>query len=893
MHHSNSREDKTMNDTETKHDAEVKYLKDYKPSEFSVESLHITIDLRDDHALVTNEFKVAITTGKPNLIKLDGNDQELISVEMDGKALSKQQYQLTQDDISIPISKPTFKLRIQSKIKPVQNTSLLGLYETEGLFLTQCEPLGFRKITYFLDRPDIMTVYTTTLIADKKYPILLSNGDAIEKGNLDGNRHFVTWHDKSKKPSYLFAVVFGDLEVKKDSFKTMSGKKVALEIYTSAKDIKKTDYAMYSLKSAMKWDEEVFGREYDLNTYMIVGTNKFNAGAMENKGLNIFNTQYILADKDVATDMNYKAVHAVVGHEYFHNWTGNRITLRDWFHLSIKEGLTVFREHEFSSDEFDRPTQRIAEANLIKSIQFKEDSGPLSHPIRPESYVAMDNFYTTTVYQKGSEVIRMFKTILGDKAFRKAMDLYFERHDGQAVVAEDFIKAMEDAGHIDLTQFKRWYSQSGTPIVEAQGEYDRATQTYTLKCKQIYKPSPKQEGNQPFFIPIKTGLIGSKSGDALKFKYLNHERNEVVLHLTKEEQTFVFKNVVEEPLPSLLRDFSAPVKLVFPYTKGQLLWLMAHDSNEFNRWEAGQRYLLAEVLLFMDVMKAGGKPTCTPELIAAFKSTLNSKKLSREFIVKALVLPSERLVYEHLQEIDPRLVFTARKSLVEQLSAALKVDCLNVYNSLNKDLHTRPYALTKEDISARSLKNLCLGYLHYADEKLAEQLATEQLDKTDNLTDRLPAFALLVESKDPKIFTHVTTQFYDKWKHEDLIMDKWLAIQAGADRNDVVQILEKLLKHPAFDMKTPNKVYALLGSFAANNDKFHNPDGSGYKLYTDFIIKLDSINPKTASRLARSFDNWKKLEPQRRELVSKALAQIKAQGKLSNDLGEVINSMFL
>lgn len=873
-------------------EAKTKYLKDYKPSEFSVENINLTIDLRDDHALVTNDFTVrAVPGANPKTIKLDGTNQELVSVEVDGKALSKDQYQLTKEYLSIPVNSADFRIKVQSKIMPLQNTALEGLYESDGLFLTQCEPFGFRNITYFLDRPDVMTVYTTKLIADKKYPVLLSNGDVLERGDIGANRHFVTWHDKSKKPSYLFAAVLGDLQVKKDSFKTMSGRDIALEIYVPEKDITKVDYAMSSLKAAMKWDENVFDREYDLNTYMIVGTNKFNSGAMENKGLNIFNTKYILADKDIATDTNYKAVRGVIGHEYFHNWTGNRITLRNWFQLSIKEGLTVFRDQEFSSDEFDRATQRIEDADTIRSVQFEEDGGPLSHSVRPESYISMNNFYTTTVYEKGAEVARMLKTILGDKTFRKAMDLYFDKYDGHAVIAEDFVQAMQDGSGIDLKQFKLWYSQAGTPVVEATGEYNASTKTYTLKCKQIYKHTEKQKNNLPFFIPIKIGFIGSESGDELKFKYLEREQSEVVLHLTKEEQIFVFNDVKEAPLPSILRDFSAPVKLKFPYTNAQLLWLMAHDTNDFNRWDAGQSYMLEEILTFMKSIKAGEEPQVSSELVNAFREILNSSKLTKEFICVALVLPSESIVYDRIKDIDPRLVFNARKALATQICKALKEDLLNMYNRLNTDLKSRAYSLTREDMASRSLKNLCIMDLSYADSELGGKLAEAQLDAADNLTDRLPSFRILVDSKDSAVSNKAITEFYAKWKHEDLIVDRWLSMQSFSDRSDTVQLVANLMNHEAFDMKIPNKIYALLGAFAANNDKFHSPDGSGYKLYGDFIIKLDPINPMIAARIAKAFDTWAKFEPGRRAMMSKVIANIKSQSKISSNLKEIMDTI--
>jgi aminopeptidase N len=864
----------------------TKYLKDYKPSEFNVDGIHLTIDLHEDSALVTNVMSIvrAKNASKAASLTLDGNSQELIKLIVDGKLLENNQYEVTDHKLTISTNeKDKFSVTIVSKIFPQKNTSLAGLYQAEDIFLTQCEPNGFSKITYFLDRPDVMTVYTTTLIADKKYPVLLSNGDKIDHGDLPGNRWFVTWKDHSKKPSYLFAAVIGDLKAREDVFITKSGKKVDLRIYAPDSDFNKTAYAMESLKNSMKWDEDVFGREYDLNTYMIVSTPKFNMGAMENKGLNIFNNKFIIADKDTASDQNHIDVHDVIGHEYFHNWTGNRITLRNWFQLSLKEGLTVFREQEFSSDKFGRGTKRIDDANTIRSVQFKEDAGALSHPVRPESYIAMDNFYTSTVYEKGSEVIRMLKTIIGDEAFAQGMQLYFKRHDGEAVTTEDFVRVMEDASGLDLTQFKLWYSQAGTPNIDVTDSYNEKDKTYTLSFKQ-YCPLAQHASNKPFYIPIKLGLISEKTGKDLTSSFRKKNADEHIVHLTEDEQSFVFTDVAEKPVPSLLRDFSAPVKLNYPYSDNQLLFLLAHDSNEFNKWDAGQKYFTN---LILELIKNPDQKT-SPNLLASIKLLLNNEKLDKTFVSYAISTPSETNLYSLIEDIDPNIVFKAKKHLEETIGKELNSDFLAIYQKLNDYLKNKEYSLSKEDISARALKNLSLQYLN---NKLGEELAQKQLENADNITDRLAALRVLTNSDNDVLYKKTITDFYNEWKHDDLIIDKWFAMQALSTRSDVINTVKELLKHPAFDIKTPNRVYALLGSFSRNYDKFHAIDGGGYELFADFIIEIDKINPSVAARLTKTFENYKRFEPKRKAMMHAVLQKIKNQHGLSDDTNELVSKI--
>jgi len=867
----------------------TKYLKDYKPSEFIVDNIYLTIDLHEDSALVTNVMTIARakSASKSASLTLDGNSQELIKVAIDDKLLRKDQYELTDYNLTIPTNeKDKFSVTVVSKIIPQKNTSLTGLYQAEDIFLTQCEPNGFSKITYFLDRPDVMTVYTTTLIADKKYQVLLSNGDRIDYGELPQNRWFATWKDHSKKPSYLFAAVIGNLKAREDVFITKSVKKVDLRIYTPEADFDKTEYAMESLKESMKWDEDVFEREYDLNTYMIVSTPKFNMGAMENKGLNIFNTKYIIADKNTASDQNYIDVHDVIGHEYFHNWTGNRITLRNWFQISLKEGLTVFREHEFSSDKFGRGTKRINDANTIRSVQFQENAGALSHPVRPESYIAMDNFYTTTVYEKGAEIIKMLKTIVGNKIFDRGMQLYFSRHDGEAVTTEDFVKVMEDASGLDFTQFKLWYSQAGTPNVDATDSYNEKDKTYTLSLKQ-YCPLARHTQNKPFYIPIKMALINGKTGGDLSSFYQNKKDDEHIIYLSNAEQNFIFTDVAEKPIPSLLRDFSAPVKLSYNYNDDQLLLLLAHDSNEFNRWDAGQKYFTNLIL------KLTKEPNqkIPDNLFSSIKLLLNNDKLDKTFISYAISIPSETNLYSLIKDIDPNIIFKVKEYLTKTIGKELQSNFLTIYQKLNDSLKLKEYSLSKDDVAARSLKNLSLKYISAGDEKLGEELAQKQLENANNITDRLAALFVLINSNNDALYESTVVSFYNKWKIEELVIDKWFALQASSTRPNTVMTVKNLLKHSAFDIKTPKRVYSLLGAFSRNYDQFHKIDGSGYNLFMELIIEIDKINPSVAARLTKIFENYKRFEPKRKSMMQEILLKIKNQQNLSDDTNELVSKI--
>ena len=870
----------------------VKYLKDYKKPDFGIQSVNLTIELCDTDAVVTSILEIHRNewVSKDTDLVLDGVEQDLQSIRLDGQLLKSKDYTLTKSNLTLPISKDSFVLTITTRISPQKNTSLEGLYLAENIFLTQCESHGFRRITYYLDRPDIMSIFTVKLIADKKYPVLLSNGDKVESGELDRDRHYAIWHDSSNKPSYLFAVVFGDLAIAKDTYITASGKRVALEIYAPEEDIANTSYAMKSLKSAMKWDEDVFGREYDLNTYMIVATPKFNMGAMENKGLNIFNSKYILASDDISTDTDYINVHDVIAHEYFHNWTGNRITLRDWFQLTLKEGLTVYREHEFSADEFSRPLKRIEDANSIKTHQFPEDSGPLSHPIRPDSYIKMDNFYTSTVYEKGSEVVRMIRTIVGDNKFFDGMQRYFENYDGLAITTEDFIKVFEDVSSIDLTQFKLWYSQSGTPIVNVKGCYDEDNKEYRLILEQSTYSSIQQPTKKAFHIPVRIGLIGSISGNNMEFVYGQNRGNDFTLHLKEDRQEFVFQDVVEKPIPSILREFSAPVKVDYSYSDAQLTLLMANDDDGYNRWEAVKKYMTKYILKLSEEIRNNRELHIPSGLISSIESILGDVSLEKNFIARVITLPNEKTIYEEVSEIDPEVIYQAKEYLAKHIAIKLKHDFIRIYNSLHLLLKDKKYELTQTDIGCRALKNVCLDYISLADEEYAICLANDQIKSANNLTDRISALRVFSNSQNDVYCNKALEKFYNQWKHEELVVYKWLSLQSMSKRDDVLAIVQKLLKHEAFDFETPNKIFAIVGGFVGNNS-FHNLDGKGYKFLANMIIDVDKNNAQTASRIAKMFSNWKKFEPQRKGLMREEIDRVKQFVGLSDNVSEVINSI--
>jgi aminopeptidase N len=809
------------------------HLKDYAPPAFRVDSIELDVDIREDHALVKSRLAIRRNSAGP--LVLDGDELELVSVALNGKLLEKDDFSLTSEKLTIPGVPDEFTLDTVSRIVPQKNTRLEGLYAAKHGFVTQCEAEGFRRITWFIDRPDVMARYTTTVRADpKKYPVLLSNGNKLASGE-----GWATFHDPFPKPSYLFALVAANLEVLRDEYR---GKR--LFIYVEPGKLDQAGWAMDCLKRAIAWDEERFGLKLDLDEYKIVAVGDFNSGAMENKGLNIFNTRYVLARADTATDMDYLNIDRVVAHEYFHNWTGNRVTCRDWFQLSLKEGLTVFRDQEYGADTYSRGVTRIQEVRSLRANQFPEDAGPMKHPVRPQSYVEIRNFYTMTVYEKGAEVVRIQHTLLGEEKFQAGMRLYFQRHDGQAVTCDDFVQAMQDASGIDLTQFKRWYDVAGTPVLDCTGKYEEGS--FVLAVRQSMNP--------PFHIPFAV-----KIGD--------HEK---VLSLKKQEETFRFP-VKGEPVPSLLRGFSAPVILNYPYSEAELLHLLAHDDDPFNRWEAGQRLATSIIL------ERGGKPSS--ELINATRAVLRDPDPA--FVAEVLMLPAETFLAEQMQVVDPDRLHESRNALRRSLASALKEEFSSTYE---KHSSRTPYSPDARSMGRRTLRNLCLGYLGELGES---RLAYEQFRRADNMTDAMAALGTLANLDCPEREPALAA-FYEKWKDDPLVMDKWLAVQAGSRLPTTLQTVKNLLKHPAFDLKVPNKVYALIRTFSANHIRFHAADGAGYHFLADQIIALNSLNPQVAARMARAFDRWKRFDEQRQAHARKALERIRDTDKLSKDVAEIV-----
>ena len=804
----------------------------------------------------------------PSELKLNGLNLKLLSIKINNRDLKKDAFNVTDSNLIILNPPNKFTLETTVEINPAENTSLEGLYKSGAVFCTQCESHGFRKITYYLDRPDIMTTYTVKIIADKnKYPVILSNGNKIDSGNLSDTIHYATWQDPFKKPSYLFALVAGDLADIKDTYTTKSGKKINLEIYAFKQDIDKCHHAMLSLKQAMKWDEERFDLEYDLDTFMIVGVPDFNAGAMENKGLNLFNTKYILASDKTATDKDFEMVQGVVGHEYFHNWTGNRVTCRDWFQLSLKEGLTVFRDQEFTSDLNSRNVKRIGDVKTLRSAQFAEDASPMSHPIRPNSYIAMDNFYTLTVYNKGAEIIRMIHTLLGEKNFQKGMKLYFERHDGQAVTCEEFVDSMADANSRDFSHFKKWYGQSGTPEITVTEEYNQNTQVYKLKFKQKTPPTADQKQKSPLHIPIKMGLI-LPNGQNIQ---------EQVIELFNAEHTFNFDNISEKPTPSLLRDFSAPVKLHIDLSEKDLFHIIKFDSNAFNRWDALQTLSTKIILNAEDA---------NDQFCDAIKSILHDESLDKSLICDTILMPIESAIAEEMSMILVDNIVLARKKLISQLSNQLKANWLSVYEQC---LNTNAYTVDQESVGKRRLKGICLYYLMQADDqKIGTDLALQLFDQADNMTDQLAAFSALLQSSEPQVRNQAIDKFYTQWKDEDLVVNKWLSLQAWMPHENTINHIEKLLKHPAYNRKNPNKVYSLLGAFGGNFSQFHHRDGSGYNFMANMVLDIDNINPQVAARLARSLMNWKRYDSGRQNQMKQALNKIH-NAKPSKNVFEIVD----
>ncbi|XP_058199327.1 puromycin-sensitive aminopeptidase [Rhododendron vialii] len=873
------------------------FLKDYKLPDYYFDTVDLKFSLGEEKTIVCSSITVYPgVEGCTSPLVLDGQDMKLVSIKVNGKDLKEEDFHL--DSRHLTLSSPPsgkFTLEIVNEICPQKNTSLEGLYKTSGNFCTQCEAEGFRKITFYQDRPDIMAKYTCRIEADKSlYPVLLSNGNLIEQGDMEGGRHYALWEDPFKKPCYLFALVAGQLESRDDTFITRSGRKVSLRIWTPAHDIPKTEHAMYSLKAAMKWDEDVFGLEYDLDLFNIVAVPDFNMGAMENKSLNIFNSKLVLASPETATDADYAAILGVIGHEYFHNWTGNRVTCRDWFQLSLKEGLTVFRDQEFSSDMGSRTVKRIADVSKLRNYQFPQDAGPMAHPVRPHSYIKMDNFYTVTVYEKGAEVVRMYKTLLGGHGFRKGMDLYFKRHDGQAVTCEDFFAAMRDANEADFANFLLWYSQAGTPLVKVTSSYNAEAHTYSLKFIQEVPRTPGQPVKEPMFIPVAVGLLDS-SGKDMPLSSVYHDGKlesvacgdqavySTVLKITKKEEEFVFSDISQRPIPSLLRGYSAPIRLDSDLSDSHLFFLLAHDSDEFNRWEAGQ-ILGRKLMLSLVADFQQNKPLAlNPQFVHGFRCILRDSSLDKEFIAKAVTLPGEGEIMDMMEVADPDAVHAVRSFIKKQLASELKEEFLSM---VKNNRSSEQYEFDHPNMARRALKNISLGYLASIEEPELTELALNEYRTATNLTDQFSALAAIAQNPG-KARDDVLANFYSKWQDDFLVVAKWFSLQAMSDIPGNVENVRKLLSHPAFDLCNPNKVYALIGGFCGSPVNFHAKDGSGYKFLGEMVVQLDKLNPQVASRMVSAFSRWKRYDETRQGLAKAQLEMIMSANGLSENVFEI------
>ena len=874
----------------------VIHLKDYQVPDYLIDETHLTFELYEDRSLVHAQLVMRRNpdagAGLPPL-QLHGQDLELISLALNDRQLGLGDYEVAEESLTLQPDAASFTLDSTVVIHPESNTALEGLYKSGSMFCTQCEAEGFRKITYYLDRPDVMSKFTTTVSAEKHaYPILLSNGNPIASGEEDDGRHWTTWEDPFKKPAYLFALVAGDLWCVEDSFTTMSGRDVALRIYVEPENIDKCQHAMDSLKKSMKWDEEAYGREYDLDIFMIVAVNDFNMGAMENKGLNIFNSSAVLARAETATDAAHQRVEAIVAHEYFHNWTGNRVTCRDWFQLSLKEGFTVFRDAQFSADMNSPTVKRVEDVSYLRTHQFAEDAGPMAHSVRPESFIEISNFYTLTVYEKGAEVVRMIQTLLGEEGFRKGSDLYFERHDGQAVTVDDFVKAMEDANGADLTQFKRWYSQAGTPRLAVSERYDATAKTYSLTFRQSCPPTPGQSEKLAFVIPVSLGLL-DRQGNEITLR-LQDEDAPVgatrVLAVDQAEQTFTFVDVAEQPLPSLLRGFSAPVKLEFPYSRDQLMFLMQHDSDGFNRWEAGQQLSVQVLQEMIGQHQRGEALQLDQRLVSALRSQLEDDSLDQAMVAEMLSLPSEAYLTEISEIADVDAIHAARDFARQAIATAL-FDLLWKRYQANRDVSRQtPYVAEAGHFARRALQNIALSYLMLSGKSEVVAACVEQFEEADNMTERLTALAVLVNSSFEAERENALASFAEDFKNNPLVMDQWFSVQAGNTQPGGLERVQHLMQHPAFTLKNPNKIRALIGAFANQNlVNFHRADGAGYRFLADQVIVLNKLNPQIASRLLAPLTRWRKYDEGRQGLMKAELERILATGDLSSDVFEVVS----
>jgi len=866
------------------------YRRDYTVYPWDINQLDLYFDIGGESTVVRAEMEFHLKEeGRATQdIVLNGSDLQLVSLSLNGRLLSNDDYAINGETLIIPDAPRKSVLKTEVRIHPASNSALEGLYLSGSFLLTQCEAQGFRKITWFPDRPDVMTTYRVTMEADKsEFPVLLSNGNQEASGDLSDGRHWVRWQDPFPKPSYLFAVVAGDLALVEDHFTTRSGRDVALRIYVEVENLDRCEHAMESLINAMRWDEERFNLEYDLNIYHIVATNDFNMGAMENKSLNIFNSKYVLARPDTATDADYQGIEGVIGHEYFHNWTGNRVTCRDWFELTLKEGLTVFRDEEFSADMQSRAVKRIRVVRGLRERQFPEDDGPMSHSIRPDHYVEINNFYTATVYQKGATIIRMYHTLLGEAGFQKGMKLYFERHDGQAVTCDDFLAAMADANGVDLERFGLWYSQSGTPQVHVSDHYDAAAKKYTLTLNQHTPVTHDQETKQALVVPFAVGLL-SADGEELPLQMENDADatgGTRLLVLEEAQQEYSFINIPEAPVPSLFRDFSAPVKIFYDYSPGQLATLIAYDSDAYVRWDAAQRMAQNAILEQCRRYANGLEMRVDTSLLMAFRGILSDRLADPALLAEAMILPDEDYLAEQMEVVDVDGIHAARKFIKKGLANDLATLFYERYVELNDGL---PYQKSSGAMASRAFKNVCLSYL--LDTDAGESLAVAQLEASDNMTDTLAAIKGLVLVDSPMAGVALS-KFETRWTEDALVMDKWFIMQALKPGSDTVNKVRELMRHPAFSIQNPNKVRSLIGVFAMLNPTgFHAADGSGYAFHADRIIELDGLNPQIAARMASAFNRWKRYDDGRRKLMKAQLKRIAAADNLSGDVSEIINN---
>lgn len=846
------------------------YLKDYKPYPFEIIDLNLNFDIHDGYTIVTATSRFKRTNPAAKEIFLNGEELEILSIKINDK--ETKEYTVTAESIRIACPADDLMLEIKTKIHPESNTRLEGLYNSGGTYCTQCEAEGFRRITYYPDRPDVLTTFTVRIEADKKYPVLLSNGNRTDGGEIDENRHFTIWEDPHPKPCYLFALVAGDLNHIHDTFITASGTEVDLYIYMRSGDEEQCTHAMDSLKRSMRWDEKVYGLEYDLEIFNIVAVSDFNMGAMENKSLNIFNTALVLAHQETATDQDFMRVESVIAHEYFHNWSGNRVTCRDWFQLSLKEGLTVFRDQEFSADTHSRDVQRIDDVTHLRKFQFAEDAGPLAHPIRPDNYIEINNFYTMTIYEKGAEVIRMMRTILGVENYRKGTDLYFKRHDGQAVTCEDFIRAMEDASGHDLTQFRLWYEQAGTPMVTFNGKYDSAKKTYTLYFRQTLLDTPGQSQKKPMTIPVAIGLLDEKGDDMIESR---------VLILTQEEQAFVIENIIKTPTASILRGFSAPVKLETDLTEKDLAFLMVNDTDGFNRWECGQKYALKTINKIIDGENA------YENYIKSYGQLVGQaleKNADKAFMARALSIPDVTYIGQSHHQCDPEKIHIARENLYAKIMDKYGDKIEQIYNDNKTSEH---FDITAVAMGQRALKNKALGMLYYGKSAEFAQRALRQYEGANNMTDRVAALSALGNTEEPQRKI-AFDDFFSRYKNYPLVIDKWFALQAMAVRKDIMGDLEFLKNHCDFNIKNPNRVRSLYAAFAMNNPvSFHADNGAGYAFLKNAVIELNAINPQIGARLLTPMREWRRYTTDRQEMMKNALAEILEIKDIAPDIYEI------